>query len=348
MVNFGIIGCGKIGTRHINFLNSMEGVRVSAVADVIRERAEEASKISSSKIFTDYREMVKDPDIDIINVCTPSGLHASMSIDALNAGKHVICEKPMALSTRDADKMIEASKVNNKKLFIVKQNRFNKPIIILKDAAQKGNFGKIYSIIINVVWNRRPDYYLEADWRGTKKLDGGALFTQASHFIDILHWIGGPVRSVFAKTENFLHNIETEDTGAILLKFKSGGLGSIYYTNCAYNRNIEGSITVLGTKGSAKISGEYLNKIEYWNVEGYPLPVKSDETASPNDYGSYRGSSSKHDFVFRDVIRNILGDNESLVVDGYEGKKSVELMEAALISSEIQKEVTLPLNIESS
>ncbi len=343
MVNFGIIGCGKIGIRHINFLKNMGGIRVLAVADTIPERVKEAADLSNSVAYSDYKSLLADKNIDIVNICTPSGLHAQMSIDALNAGKHVICEKPMALFVVDADKMIEAAKKNGKYLFVVKQNRFNAPIKAVKEAINKNLFGKIYTISANVIWNRRPDYYTEESWRGTKELDGGALATQASHFLDVMQWLGGPVKSVFAKQETLLHNIETEDTGALILKFESGALGTMYYTTCAYNKNIEGSLTILGSKGSVKIGGEYLNKIEHWNVEGFPMPENSTEFSSANDYGSYRGSSSKHDSVFREAIKKIIGDENASHVDGEEAKKSVELIEAARLSSETGKEIQLPL-----
>lgn len=349
MVNFGIIGCGKIGVRHINFLKNIDGTKVLAVTDLIEERAKQAATSYSDfvRVFIDYRDLLKMSDIDIVNVCTPSGLHAQMSIAALNAGKHVICEKPMALSVHDADKMIEASKLNNKKLFVVKQNRFNLPIKILKEVLDKNMLGKIHSISSNVIWNRRPDYYIEEKWRGTLNLDGGALATQASHFLDIMQWLGGPIKSIFAKTDRFVHKeIETEDTGAILLKFNSGALGTMYYTTAAYNKNIEGSITILGTRGSVKIGGEYLNKIEYWNVEGFPFPENSEETSPANEYGSYRGSASKHDFVFREAIKKIIGDENAHDVDGIEGRKTVELIESVHLSSKLGKEIFLPLKEE--
>lgn len=343
MVNFGVIGCGKIGNRHVNILESMDGVRILGVADIIKERAKKAALSCNAHAFEDYKELLKIPEIDIVNICTPTGLHAQMSIDTLNARKHVLCEKPMCLKIGDADKIIEIARKNNKKFFVVKQNRFNLPIKILKDALDKEMFGKLYSINANVIWNRRPEYYKEEPWRGTKLLDGGALATQASHFIDIVQWIGGKVKSIYAKTHTFLHDIETEDSGAIILKFESGALGMMYYTTCAYNKNIEGSLTVLGAKGSAKIGGEYLNKIEHWNVEGYPLPAKSEENYPPNDYGNYRGSSSKHDFVFREVIKKIIGDDNANIVDAIEGRKTVEIIEAAHLSAQSEKEIFLPL-----
>ncbi len=343
MVNFGVIGCGKIGTRHINFLKQIEGTRILAVSDLIEKRAKDAALSSNSSYFIDYKDLLKMENIDVVNICTPTGLHAEMVIDALNSKKHVICEKPMCLKTEDADRIIEASKNNSKHIFVVKQNRFNTPIRILKDALDKGMFGKIYSINANVIWNRRAEYYEEEFWRGTKELDGGALATQSSHFIDVVQWIGGNVKSVFAKTDKFIHDIETEDTGAIIISFESGAFGTIYYTTCAYDKNIEGSITVLGTRGSAKIGGEYLNKIEYWDVNGYPLPVKNEEEAPANDYGSYRGSASKHDHVFRESIKKIIGDENASIVDAIEGKKTVEIIEAVHLSASTGKEIFLPL-----
>lgn len=348
MVNFGIIGCGKIGIRHIDFLREMDGVRVLAVCDIIPERARQIARQINTDFFTNYKDLLKIQQIDIVNICTPNGLHAQISVDALNADKHVLCEKPMCLKVEEADKIIDVLKNTNKKFFVVKQNRFNLPIKILKNALDKGMFGKIYSITSNAIWNRRPEYYKEEQWRGTITLDGGALATQFSHFIDMMQWIGGPVKSIFAKTDRFVHNIETEDTGAIILKFESGAIGTMHYTTCAYDKNIEGSLTVLGTKGSAKIGGEYLNKIEYWDVQGYPLPDKTEESYPANDYGSYRGSSSKHDAVFREVIKNIMGDENASIVDALEGRKTVEIIEAAHLSAKIGKEIQIPLDYKKS
>lgn len=336
MVNFGVIGCGKIGTRHINFLKAMDGINILGVADIVPERARNAAMSSNSVAFTDYKELLKNKDTHIVNICSPTGLHAEMCIDALNAGKHVLCEKPLCLKVEEVDKIVEAAKKNNKKIFVVKQNRHNTPIRMLRDALDKGMFGKIYTINANVLWNRRPEYYTEEKWRGTKELDGGALATQASHFVDMLQWIGGPVKSVFAKTETFSHNIETEDTGVLIMKFESGALGTIYYTNCIYDKNLEGSVTILGTKGTAKIGGEYLNKMEHWNVQGYPLPanIQSDEPYPVN---------SKHDQVFREAIKKIIGDENASVVDALEARKTVEIIEAVHLSAQTGKEVFLPL-----
>jgi len=240
--------------------------------------------------------------------------------------------------------LIHESTKNNVKLFVVKQNRFNAPIVALKDAIDKKRFGKLYLINANVLWNRVPEYYTDSDWRGKLKSDGGTLITQASHFIDLLLWIGGPIASVYAKTDTFMQKIETEDTGVIIFKFLNGAIGTMYYTTCAYNKNIEGSITVMGTKGSAKVGGEYLNKMEHWNVEGYPLEEdKLVEKAPANDYGSYRGTSSKHDAVIQNVVDVLLSDGD-VAVHGLEARKTVEAIEAVYLSAKLGKEVFLPLN----
>jgi UDP-N-acetyl-2-amino-2-deoxyglucuronate dehydrogenase len=342
-IKFGIIGCGKIGTRHADFLISNPNAELVAVCDLMEERAKKvAEKGISTRHYTDYREMLDNNIFHIVNVCVPNGLHPQVSIDAMNSGFDVLVEKPLAITVEDGMKMINVARKRNRRLFVVKQNRHNKPIKILKDAINNGNFGKIYMIISNVLWNRRQDYYEEEPWRGTRNLDGGALLTQASHFIDMMQWIGGNVRSLYAHMENFSHDIEVEDTGSVLMKFDNGAIGSINYTTSVYNKNMEGSITVLGTKGTAKIGGEYLNKIEHWNVEGYPLPEESEETAPANDYGSYRGSASKHNEVFNEII-NLLKNSRGTFVEAEEGLKTVEIIEAAKISAETGKEIQLPL-----
>ena len=247
-IKFAIIGCGHIGKRHAEKMQPIENAELYAVCDAIEENAKSLAERFNCKYFTDYKEMIKDENINVITVCTPNGLHAEMSIDCMNAKKHVLCEKPMALDIAQADAMIKAEKENNVKLFIVKQNRFNPPIKFLKDMVKKNAFEKIYMITSNVFWNRGQEYYDQAKWRGTKRLDGGTLFTQCSHFLDLMIWIGGEVKSVFAKMDTFNHNIETEDTGVVTLKFANGAIGILNYTTCVYKQNIEGSISLIGKK----------------------------------------------------------------------------------------------------
>jgi predicted dehydrogenase len=342
----GIIGCGKIAKKHIKFLEENPNTKVIAVCDNKEERAKNAS-IATGNVpyYLNYNEMLQKEDMDIVHICSPSGLHPSMSIDCLKSGFHVLCEKPMALNLRDADKMIEAERESGKKLFIVKQNRFNPPIMVLKDVIYKRFIGDVHTIISQVLWNRRQDYYDEEPWRGTLSLDGGALYTQSCHFLDLMIWIGGRVKSVYAKMNNFTHpNIETEDTGTLILTFESGAKGILNYTTSVFEKNCEGSITVLGTKGTIKVGGEYLNELEHWHVEGYPCP-KLPESAPANDYGSYKGSMSNHDKVIQNVV-DVLFNNATITTSSLQGRKSIEVMQAAHISARTNKEIFLPLGGE--
>jgi predicted dehydrogenase len=286
--------------------------------------------------------MLRDKDIDVVSVCTPNGLHADMSIAALNAGKHVLCEKPMTLTLKEAERVVKANKKSGKKFFLVKQNRYNPPIIALKELFKKGQLGHVFFINATVYWNRNDEYYDEVDWRGTRKMDGGALFTQSSHFLDLMLWLGGEAKSVFAVMKNAAHkNIETEDLGVMIIRFKNGAIGTLQYTTAVYEKNFEGTIGVLGTKGTVKIGGKYINELEYWNVEGVEQPKL--ETGNPaNDYGKYQGSMSNHDKVYKNVVDTLL-NGEQIATPAEQGKESVEVMQAAHISAIQGKEIFLPL-----
>ncbi len=270
--------------------------------------------------------MLESVDADIINVVTPHALHAEMSIKALDAGFNVLVEKPMALNVEDCDAMNEAANRSGKKLWVVKQNRYNVPIRLAKDAMDKGRLGKIFIIKCDVLWNRYQGYYDDSPWRGSLEQEGGALFTQASHFIDLLIWWCGEVVSATGVAETQNHNIETEDSGLAILNFSSGTLGSLVWTTCVYNKNYEGSITIVGEKGTIKIGGKYLNLIEYWDVEGYPLQEGIEYSDKPNSYGKYQGTSSNHDKVVKGIITDLTeGRNEA--VEGFEGIKSIAAIE---------------------
>ena len=241
------------------------------VISIHREATALAEKYKVSA-FESLEEMLSaNPDLDVVSVCTPNGLHAEHSIQALKAGKHVLCEKPMAISVKDCSAMIHAAERANKRLFIVKQNRFNPPVVAVKDLIDQGKLGKIYSVQLNCFWNRNAEYYKNS-WKGTKDLDGGTLYTQFSHFIDLLYWFLGDVESVDAFTGNFDHQglIEFEDTGVVILKFLTGAIGTINYTVNAYKKNMEGSLTIFAEKGTVKIGGQYLNELEYQSLEGDP------------------------------------------------------------------------------
>ncbi len=334
---FAIVGCGRIAERHAQYISNL--ATLVAVCDVKQERASAFSKRYGCQPYTDLDELLsKEKNVDVISVCTPNGLHAEHSIKALKAGKHVLCEKPMAITSKDCDAMIREAEKAQRRLFIVKQNRFNPPIVALKKVIDEGWLGKIVDVQLNCYWNRDAAYYKQSDWKGTKKLDGGTLYTQFSHFIDLLYWFVGDVKSVQASLANTLHSgiIEFEDTGIVLLKFANGALGTINYTVNSYKKNMEGSITVFGEKGTVKVGGQYLNVLEYQHIDGYQIKDMP-ESAPANDYGFYQGSMSNHDKVYANVI-DVLLKNASIATSGSEGQKTVGIIERIYASARDGKE----------
>jgi UDP-N-acetyl-2-amino-2-deoxyglucuronate dehydrogenase len=276
--------------------------------------------------FTSHREMLAASHADVVIVSTPHHLHAPIAVAAANAGKHVLVEKPMALSAKECEAMIAAAKKNGVKLWVVKQNRHNVPVKLVKDVIDRKKLGRVFMVQCNIMWNRVDSYYKDSDWRGRKKTEGGALFTQASHFIDLMVWLFGDITSASAVIETKDHHIQVEDCGTATLGFRSGVMGSMLWTTCVYNKNYEGSITIIGEKGTIKIGGQYLNTIEHWDVQGHPLPDKTAFTDKPNLYGKYQGTSSNHDKVIRDIISN-LGNKKHKSVYGEEGIRTVKAIE---------------------
>ena len=324
-IRVGIIGCGRIAQRHAKHIQNL--ARLMAVCDVNEERAQELGEAYDVPFFTSADELLKNEEMDVVAVCSPNGLHAAHTIDSLNAGFHVLCEKPMALSSSDCEEMITTAERCNKRLFIVKQNRFNPAIEAVKEKIDAGDFGRIYSIQLNCFWNRNFDYYKKSDWKGTKNLDGGTLFTQFSHFIDLLYWMIGDVEEASAMIENYAHKeiIEFEDTGVVSLKFKNGVLGTINYTVNSFAKNMEGSITIFGEKGTVKVGGQYLNKLDYQSFEGEEIgELRAGNPA--NEYGEYQGSMSNHDRVYENLI-DVLQKGGSIATNGLEGLKTVEIIE---------------------
>jgi predicted dehydrogenase len=325
-IKFALVGCGRIGNRHAEQITKFGSL--VAVCDTVSVRAKELSDKNECLSFASLDDMlpaIKD-SVDVVSVCTPNGLHAIHSIASLNAGFNVLCEKPMALNSVDCGEMIRTAERKNKRLFVVKQNRFNPPVVAVKDIIDKGSLGRIFSIQLNCFWNRNNEYYRDS-WKGTMELDGGTLFTQFSHFVDLLYWFFGDVESVEAYGGNFNHinTIEFEDTGVSILKFKSGILASINYTVNAYNKNMEGSLTIFGENGTIKIGGQYLNEVEYQSLgfeEIKDLPVGN----KPNNYGDYKGSMSNHDLLYKNLVEVLQGKG-SISANMFEGLKTVEIIE---------------------
>lgn len=324
-LNFALIGCGRIGNRHAEHINNIGNLK--AVCDIDGDKASDLGKTYDAKSYSNLTDLLSsETNIDVISICTPNGLHASQTIEALNAGFHVVCEKPMAIKVEDCGKMIDASLNANKRLFIIKQNRFNPPIAAVKKAIDDEKFGKIYSIQLNCFWNRNEQYYSNS-WKGTKDMDGGTLYTQFSHFIDLLYWMIGDVKSASGIVSNYDHKniIEFEDSGVVSLKFHNGAIGTINYTVNSFAKNMEGSLTIFAEKGTVKIGGQYLNELEYQSIENFEikdLPAGN----PPNNYGKYIGSMSNHDQVYSNVVE-VLTNNGIIATNGFEGLKTVEIID---------------------
>jgi UDP-N-acetyl-2-amino-2-deoxyglucuronate dehydrogenase len=325
MINFAIVGCGRIAQRHAEHI-SKRG-KLIAVCDVVAEKANAMAESYGAIAYTDYAEMLKnETTIDVVAVCSPNGLHSIHSIEALKAGYHVLCEKPMGLTVQECGDMIQAAERSNKRLFAIKQNRYNPPVAAVKEAIDSGKLGKVMSIQLSCFWNRNTDYYANS-WKGTKDLDGGTLFTQFSHFVDLLYWLIGDVDEVAAMMGNFAHQgiIEFEDTGVVILKFTNGAIGTINYTVNSFQKNMEGSLTIFGEKGTVKIGGQYLNELEYQNIEDYKIE-NLPEGNKANNYGNYTGSMSNHDKVYDNLIE-VLTHNAAITTSSYEGMKTVEIIQ---------------------
>jgi len=340
MLRFGLVGCGRIAKRHSELLGhgEIEGAALAAVCDIVTEKAQAVGARFNVPAFTDMDEMAKSTDIDVFVVLTESGRHAEHVINLAKYGKHIMVEKPMALSLPDADAMIRACDAAGVKLFVVKQNRFNVPVQKLREAVEAGRFGKMVLGTVRVRWARPQSYYDQDPWRGTWAYDGGVLTNQASHHVDLLEWMMGDVDSVFAKATTALVDIEAEDTAVVVLKFASGALGVIEATTAVRPKDLEGSISVLGEKGTVEIGGFAVNQMKHWNFvepeEGDAEVIERYSVNPPSVYGY--GHKAYYDHVI-DSIRN----DKKHLVDGLEGRRSLELINAIYESVETGREVSL-------
>ena len=291
--------------------------------------------------YTDYQKMLERDDIDVVSICTPSGLHPEHGIAAAKRGIHVVSEKPMAITLEGADQLIRTCDQEKVQLFVVKQNRLNTTMQLLKRAVDKNRFGKIYMIQSNVFWQRPQSYYDMTKWRGTWEFDGGSFMNQASHYVDAIQWLIGPVESVMAETATMARHIETEDTGSAILKFHNGVIGTINVTMLTYPKNFEGSITILGEKGTVKVGGVAVNHIDIWEFEEYDDDdrlIEESNYSPPNIYGL------GHLPYYQNVIAALKGETEA-DTDGRSGRKSLELIIAVYKSAQTGKKVALPLKL---
>lgn len=338
-VRIALVGCGRIAKNHFEAIERIDGLELAAVSDTVVERAKEAGEKYHVPSFRTMEEMLAGTQADVVAICTPSGLHPQHGVVAARAGKHVITEKPMAISLRAADELVAACDQAGVHLFVVKQNRLNPGIQLLKRAIDRGRFGRLFMANCTVRWSRPQEYYDSASWRGTWEFDGGAFMNQASHYVDLIQWLMGPVESVIAKTSTLARQIEVEDSGIAALKFRSGALGTIEVTMLAYPRNLEGSITVLGEKGSVKIGGTAVNKVETWLFADYDDDDKLIEQASTNPPSVY---GFGHETYYRNVLAVLRGE-ASPDTDGRAGRKSLELILGIYESAKTGQEIPLPL-----
>lgn len=327
-VRFAVVGCGHIGKRHAEMIIRNEEAELVALCD-IKPRAELGIAHFEAPFFSSIEEMleVMRDAIDVVSICTPNGIHANHSLKVLEAGKHVVCEKPIALSKADAEKVIFKSLQVSRNVFTVMQNRYSPPSQWIKDVIEKGIMGKIFMVQMNCYWNRDKRYYKKGGWKGTRELDGGTLFTQFSHFIDIMYWLFGDIDDIRGIFSNFNHDdsIEFEDTGIVSFKFINGGMGSINYSTTVWDTNLESSIIIIGEKGSVKLGGQYMNEVQYCHIDGYEMPELGPVNPA-NDYGQYKGSAANHHYVIENVVNTLKG-RSSITTNALEGLKVVEIIE---------------------
>lgn len=347
-IKFAIVGCGRISQRHLELISKeqIQGAELVAVCDIKPERAKAAGEKFKVPAFTTFDALLKGVDFDVVSILTPSGMHPEHAIYFLNAGKHVVVEKPMALKTTDADAMVAAAKKNARELFVVKQNRYNVPVTKLSEALKAGRFGRLLMGTVRVRWCRDQKYYDQDAWRGTWEMDGGVFTNQASHHVDLLNWVmGGDIESVYAQSSTFLVKTETEDTGVAIIRYKNGSIGVIEATTAVRPKDLEGSISVMGSEGSVEVAGFAVNEIKHWN---FKTPIAADgeirekfSVNPPNVYGY------GHQAYLQDVVRCLNGEIKN-PVDGSEGKKSLELINAIYESIETKQPVYFPFTPKHS
>lgn len=326
-IRFGIIGLGHIGKRHLEMIRQNGDSEVIACCDLL-SKEDLNLFIPGIPYYRDYKKMLEEQrDIDVLNICVPNGLHAEISINALNKGMHVVCEKPMALSKREAESMLYKSLEASRHIFVVKQNRYSPPSIWLKEILDQELLGKIYVVQMNCYWNRDERYYTPNSWHGKQDLDGGTLYTQFSHFIDIMYWLFGDITNISGIFKDFKHEDLTdfEDAGMVNFEFVNGGIGCINYSTAVFEKNLESSIIIIGEKGTVKVAGQYMNEVVYCDIQNYEMP-KLKPSNPPNDYGAYKGSAQNHHYVIENVV-STLRNKSSIATNALEGLKVVDIIE---------------------
>lgn len=340
-IKIAVVGCGKIAQNHFQAIQAhANDLELVAICDPHLETLQRVAQEQKVAAYQSIDELILKSDVDTVTLCTPSGLHAQQTLQLAASGKHVITEKPMTLHVNDGVKMVAACDAANVRLFVVKQNRYHPTLQLLKHAIAKNRFGKIYLINLNVFWTRPQAYYDQSNWRGTGEMDGGAFMNQASHYVDLLDWLFGPVRSIHAMMDTLGRSIAVEDTGILNLRWSSGALGSMNVTMLTYPKNYEASLTILGEKGTVKIGGTAVNEIQTWE---FADKSPEDETIAAINQATIANLSS-HIPYYENVIQVLRGEADPQV-DGREGLKSLEILTAAYMSAKNNNTISLPLEI---
>ncbi len=326
-IKFAVVGCGHIGKRHAEMIVRNTDAELVGLIDV-KKRDDlliENYKVPFYNSIADFFSAI--PEVDVINIATPNSFHASQALECLKARKHVVIEKPLALTKQDAEHIIFQALHVNKHVFAVMQNRYSPPSVWIKEMVESGKLGKIYMVQLNCYWNRDTRYYKKDSWHGKKALDGGTLFTQFSHFIDIMYWLFGDITNIRSKitSHNHSHLTEFEDSGFVSFDFMNGGMGALNFSTSVWDKNLESSMTIIAENGSIKIGGQYMNEVEYCHVKDYTMPELA-QTNPGNDYGGYKGSAQNHNFVIENVIKVLNGDSR-ISTNALEGMKVVDIIE---------------------
>jgi UDP-N-acetyl-2-amino-2-deoxyglucuronate dehydrogenase len=326
-IRFAVVGCGHIGKRHSEMIKREPQAELVGLIDI-----KPKEKLNIEGFDVPFYNSIKDflssgVEVDVINIATPNGFHAHQALECLEAKKHVVIEKPLALTKKDAEKVIFKALHVHKHVFAVMQNRFSPPSIWIKELVESGRLGKIYMVQLNCYWNRDDRYYKADSWHGKKDLDGGTLFTQFSHFIDMMYWLFGDIHNIQSKIacHNHKHLTEFEDSGFVSFDFVDGGIGSLNFSTSIWDKNMESSMTVIAENGSVQIGGQYMNEVKYCHIRDYEMPVLG-ATNPGNDYGAYKGSAQNHNYVIDNVIKVING-NSSISTNALEGMKVVDIIE---------------------
>lgn len=328
MLKFSIIGFGHIGKRHATIANDFPDCSVVAIIDINPEVKNHELYPSKALFFKSIDDFIDAKvECDVVNIATPNGYHCPYAIKLLSAGYHVVIEKPMGLNKAECEAVIFKALQMSRQVFVVKQNRYSPPSKWMKEIVDSGRIGKIFTVQVNCYWNRDNRYYKPGGWKGTLELDGGTLFTQFSHFIDIMYWVFGDIKNINSSFADFNHTnlTEFEDTGLVNFEFINGGLGCINFSTAVWDTNMESSITVVGSNGSFKIGGQYMNEVEYCHIKDYEMPVLP-PTNAPNDYGPFKGSAANHHYVIENVYNTLRG-NDTITANALEGLKVVDIIE---------------------